>query len=285
MLKNITRCSNLLAFRRSYLIMLCGSILVSCLTASIKSNGQPMDTSAMTAGLAGASVALPKYTGDFNNPAALATTDLWHVSFFASQGFGLPALRFVATQIKIPFAGHAIGFRIQGFGLDVYNESLWQVSVGRRHFPNASRSVYSGITFSYKHLAIENYGHGGVFALQLGSLFTIRPNVYWGFTYQQALTSEDDIPFPIAGKVGFAFQPEEGLWLLTSIRKEALFPFSLAMGIEAPVGKVLQLRCGFATQPSTLSLGSAIQIGTLSIGLAAERHTLLGWTPGISIDL
>lgn len=252
---------------------------------SIKINGQPMDTSALTAGFAGSSVALPRHAGDFNNPAALASSSEWHVSFFANQGFGLPELRFAATQVTLPFAGHVIGFRVQGFGFDAYNESLWQISTGRLYFPGTSRPVFAGISFFYKHIAIRQYDQGGALGWQVGSLFPLWPNLYWGFTYEQALTNTEGVVIPVTGQVGFAFQPQDGLWFLASITKEVLFPFSVAMGAETSLSKFLLLRCGIATQPFRLSLGSSVLIKKLAMGMVAERHTPLGWTPGLSIDL
>ena len=246
---------------------------------------QPLDTSARSGALAGATVALAGALIPYPNPASLARLQAYSVSFFASQGFSLPALRFGAATVAIPLRTGGGALQAQSFGTERYRESHFTVALAKALHPGSTRPLYAGLAVEARVISIASYGARAATRLHGGILVEIWPSVYAGTAFSHPVRRGGPVRLPTRMQAGLSFEPAPGVWLMAAVDKEQDFPAALHAGVEVRASPALRLQTGVATVPDRWAAGLDVTLGPLTAGLAGERHEALGWTPAVSIDL
>ena len=268
----------------------CGSLLMLALLLGSPLSGQAQTSTeggARAAALGGAATALSHEPTGYANPAAWATFMARAVSFFASEAFGLAALRLGAAAYvePTPFGTFAAGART--FGFDDYRETHFHAGFARGFRLGSTRRFHLGISLRYQRIAIPGYGGTGVLALGLGGLVQVRPGVQVGFQatnlHRPKLAGREELPRTLS--LGLAYQPAEQVLIVLDAYKDVRFPLSVRAGVEVLPVAVLFLRAGATTAPQRITAGAGLRLGKLTADIAGEHHEVLGWSPALSVGL
>ena len=260
---------------------------LSVVPASTSLAQTSMEGGARSAALGGAATALEGDAWGEANPATWATLSGRAVSFFATEAFGLDALRLGAVQYVEPTRIGAFAVGVRTFGFEQYRETHGALGYARSFAFDSVRTLSVGGSVTYEQLAIEGFGSAGAVALSVGWLARVLPDVLVGFhatnLNRAELAGREALPRTFA--LGAAYRPVPSLQVLLDAYKDVDFPVSIRGGLEVLPVPALALRAGVATQPTRFTAGAGVRLGWIAADVAAERHEALGWTPGVSFGL
>lgn len=274
----------------------CWPVVGPCLTALVAllvlaplvpAWGQSMEGGARAAALGGATTALAGEVWGHANPAGWATRSGRAVSFFASEAFGLAELRLAAFQYVEPTRLGAVALGARTFGFDAYRETHATLGWARGFRLGTTRRFHAGLTLRWHQVAISSYGSAGALGVSAGWLVEAMPRLHLGMQATNLngpkLAGREELPRSLS--VGLGYQAAERLRLLLDAHKEVRYPLSVRAGLEVQPVEALALRTGVTTEPVRFTAGVGVRLGRLAADLAAERHDVLGWSPGVSLSV
>ena len=236
-------------------------------------------------GMANAFVAISDDPWAINyNPAGLTQIYTMQCSaFMVPEQYGLEELRTTAIAASVPLSFSTLGFKVEYFGFDLYNETEFGIAIAGK----IDRNVSTGISLNYQRLDIKGYGTEGNFMLDAGILAQVTERVRAGFSIQNVTGTTigkigDKIPQVCA--FGISWFPLYDLLLTIEMEKDVRFPASIKFGIEQIVLHVFALRAGVANNPDKYSAGIALKYSSFEFGYAAYSHPDLGWTHQIELS-
>lgn len=266
----------------------CGiPFLVLFFSAVLPASAQPLQGGARAAALGGAATALPGEVWGQANPAAWATLSGPAVSFFASQAYGLTELRLGAAHAAYPTRIGTLAIQARSFGFEAFRESTFRLGYARSVRLGTTRTFHVGLTLDYARVAIERYGNQGAVGVSLAWLVAVLPTLHAGFhaTNLNRPSYEDGAELPRTFAFGLSYAPAPGLLVMADVVKDVRFPAAVRGGLEITPVDALALRAGVASAPMRFTSGVGIRLGPLAADLAAERHYVLGWSPGIEVGV
>lgn len=242
---------------------------------------------ARAAALGGAATALSHEPTGYANAAGWATFTGRAVSFFASEAFGLAALRLAAAAYVEPTALGTVALGARTFGFDDYRETHFHAGFARGFRLGTTRRFYLGFSLRYQRVAIPGYGHAGAVALGLGGLVQVYPSVQVGVQatnlHQPKLAGREALPRTLA--LGLAYRPGAQVLIVLDAYKDVRFPLSVRAGVEVHPVPALAVRAGATSAPARFTAGVGLRLGKLAADVAGERHEALGWSPALSLSL
>lgn len=221
----------------------------------------------------------------FYNPAGISRIESGEVGVYYSPApFGLKELAngSFAVNRNFSFLSAAIGASVFGFSL--YKETSIFAGVSKKLFGK----FYAGVTFVYKYLSIENYGHASSLVINLGTLYKLTENLRLAFVVNNPFRSsfvENDNSIPTEISVGVSYNPVENAVLNVAATKELDFPVSLKFGLEYGIWKYIDLRFGFESEPELYTSGVGIKYSFVKIDYAAVVHQTLPLSHQVGIIL
>ncbi len=267
-----------------------GLLLILALLSGCLHNGRAqtsMDGGARAAALGGAATALGGDVWGHANPASWATLPGRAVAFFATEAFGLAALRLAAAQYAEPTRLGTFAAGVRTFGSDAYRETHFVAGYAHGVRPGSTRRFYVGLRLDYLRVSIHTYGQAGALGLGLGGLVEVLPALQVGFqalnVHVPKLGGREALPRALA--LGLAYTPAEPFLVVADVYKDVRFPLSVRAGVEAHPVAALLLRAGAATEPARFTAGAGVRLGRLRADVAGERHEALGWSPAVSFGL
>lgn len=256
--------------------------LFCCVAAS-----QPMSDGGRSGALGGATTALDGDMWSRTNPAGRAAVDGPGISFFTSQGFGLAELRLGAATVVVPTRAATLSLGAQTFGFQEYRENEFRAGLARGFKLPRRRIMHAGLDAIYHRVQIEGYGSSPALAFTAGLLVRITPELWAGLAARNlngAATSDAEM-LERGVSFGLMYRPYERIRVLADVLKAERFPWSVRAGIETQPVHALALRAGVATEPVRFTAGAGLRAGAVNADVAAERHDVLGWTPGIALGV
>lgn len=245
---------------------------------------QPFQFNIFNGALADATTALP-VAGWGPNPANTGFLKAASISFYAAEAYGITALRYGGTHLSLPFRSTVASLNVSGIGIPSYQQTMLQFALARPLSFGSSRRVMIGLSNTVKRVSIKGYGNDNAYGLSFGASIQVAPHLFLGLSGQHLLQTRNALYLPQTLGVGLAYQPTTSAWLMTAIEQELNYPTVIRFGALIHITKILSLQYGVATHPVKYALGAQIGLRRLLIHLAAERHLILGWTPGLSISL
>jgi hypothetical protein len=266
-------------------IGLWGVLLVAGLIGSARS--QSLEGGARAVALAGATTALTADVWAHANPAAWADWRRTALSLMVSQAYGLEALRLGAATYVQPVARMTVALGARTFGFDAYRETHLWLGLARTLHPATRRPLRLGLSLRYQHVAIERYGAAGAIGLWAGLQAELFPWLTVGMAATNLnaprLAGREALPRTL--RLGLAYHPAAPFRLLVDVYKELRFAPDFRVGLEVQALPVLTLRVGTGTLPERITAGFGLTIGPIQADAAAEYHTVLGWSPALSLTL
>ena len=174
---------------------------------------------------------------------------------------------------------------VRALGFSAYRDLQLDAGFAIPLSAGTTRTLMLGLYGTWRQVRIGPYGTGQVLGLSIGLQLPLAHNLYLGAAARHLVQSQSPIALRKALDTGLAYNPTPGLWLMGALVQEQFYDASLKFGIEYNPIEGICLRYGLATHPLTFGLGAGFAIPRVSFDLAVERHTVLGWTPGLSINL
>jgi hypothetical protein len=255
---------------------------------------------ARASGLGHATTALPGDAGGHVNPALRARHSWPVASLVARQSFGLAELRFGSAHVAIPLrlrpvdgqpnngqAGTVVSGGASTFGFADYREVHLNAGAARGFSLGTSRTVFAGLHLRYHHTRISSYGSAGGLALNAGLAVDVVETFVFGAHATNLLGASlhSDASLPQTLAVGVGYEASDRVHLVVDAVKDLDFPLSVRGGLEVWPVSVFALRTGVTTNPTRFTTGTGVRLGPLSADLAAERHSELGWSPTVGMDV
>ncbi len=265
-------------------------VLLLLLVLSYPRGGQAqtsMDGGARAAALGGAATALRHEVWGHANPASWATLTGRAVAFFATEAFGLSALRLAAAAYAEPTRLGTFAGGVRTFGFDAYRETHLVAGYAHGFGLGSTRRCYVGLRLDYHRVSIPDYGTAGALGIAVGGLVSVLPALDVGFeatnVHVPKLAGREALPRVLS--LGLAYAPDEALLVVVDAYKDVRFPLSVRAGLEARPVAALVLRAGAATKPARFTAGIGLRLGLLRADVAGELHEALGWSPAVAFGV
>ncbi|MBN2031555.1 hypothetical protein JW824_15090 [bacterium] len=222
----------------------------------------------------------------FFNPAGLSKSKRTMFAFYISHPYGLHELTSEAFSSIIQTRFCQLGATIRTFGSTLYRENTFAVGFGRRVF----NRIHMGILIHIVHIQIARYGSDMIWMIEGGSLFEVTDRLTWALCIKnmnQAVIGEQKEHIPWIMRLGISYHLIHHTLLTLEMDKEPRFPLDLKGGLEISPISTLRIRCGFGSNPSTVSAGIGLVWNIFSLDYGLSIHPVLGASHhgSISIDL
>jgi hypothetical protein len=223
--------------------------------------------------------------GLFANPATLDESDL-RASFYGVRYYGFSELTDMSASVSTPIAENKWG--VGGVAFHRYGFDLYQEQHIRAGYAYRWKNLRAGIGLNYTHMRIERYGSAGTISVDVGLLAEINDQLTVG-SYATNLNrarlgqAEEELPRQLT--IGAAFTPVGEVLITVDAVKDVKYPLSIRGGAEVELFERLFIRGGVSTEPVTFSLGLGFQAEKWGINIAAQRHQLLGISPGLDLSV
>lgn len=249
---------------------------------------QPGREGPLATALGGASVALTGDIWGMTNPAAWSGQRAPAAAFFASEGYGLSALRHGSARLLWPFPRLTAAVGASTMGDALFRESIWLLGAAAPVYPGTHRAIDLGLRLTLHQVNIAGYGNAlalGVAAgwqVDLGTALRLGASAE-GLNRPRWTRGE---PLPRRLQAGLAYTPRDApLTLLLAARHTTYRPPSLHAGFLWRLHQAFDLLGGLAGPPWRMATGFSLRAGIWRIDTAAERHETLGWTPLVALGL
>ncbi|SHK49928.1 hypothetical protein [Rhodothermus profundi] len=248
---------------------------------------QSLEGGARAIALSGATTALAADVWAHANPAAWAGFRQAALSLMASQAYGLEALRLGAATYVQPIARLTLALGARTFGFEAYRATHFWLGIAHIVYPATRRPLQLGLSVRYQRIAIERYGAAGTLGLWAGLRAGVFPWLSVGMAATNLnaprLAGRERLPRTL--RLGLAYHPPAPFQLLLDVSKDARYAPDLRVGLEVQALPFLTLRAGTGTLPGRFTAGFGLSAGLLQTDVAVEYHTILGWSPALSITL
>lgn len=260
-----------------YIIILFHSILVY-------SQNDP--AGARPAGMANAVLNTTDIWSTFHNQAGLAHIESFSAGAFYENKFLVSQMAYSGIGIANPLGGGTIALSYSNFGFSVYGES----KLGLAYALKLSEKFSIGVQANYHNTTIntENYGSANTFTAEVGFRHQVSKKVslaahIFNPTRSQ-LNDYNDERLPTILRFGAQYNISDELLVTGEVEKDIDRNALLRAGLEYRPVDVLYIRLGASSQPSLFAFGLGIELGQFQFDLASTYHSILGYSPQVSLS-
>lgn len=239
-----------------------------------------------SAGMGHASVALG---GDLwsvhNNQAGLAWVNTIQGGFYYENRFLVKELGMKAGAVVLPIRQGTFGLEVSSFGFSQYGENKYGLSFARKF----GTRVAAGIQLDYLTTRIAGeYGSVGAPAAEIGVMAEpvshLRIGVHIFNPTRAKLADYNDERVPTLMRFGGQYTFSEKVFLSAELEKDVDFKAVFRGGIEYHPVKEFYLRAGAASNPGLSAFGFGVELKQFRLDLASTFHSVLGFTPQVSLQ-
>lgn len=259
-------------------------LLVFFIPLSSQAINDETASGARSAAMGNASVALTDCWAIQNNQAALAYIKHPVAASYYQNRFLIKELGFQQGIFIYPTKFGTLGINASYFGYELYNESR----IGLAYARQLGKRISAGLQLDYMNFNLgEVYGNKSVLTFELGALAHISNKVDVGLhIFNPAhvnLTEQYDEKIPAIIRLGVAYRLAEDLLTVAEVEKNIEYSPNFKAGLEYQLMDKAWIRAGVASNPSLVSFGFGLDMGSFSLDLASSYHSVLGFSPRISL--
>lgn len=232
------------------------------------------------AALGNASVTFQDIHAALSNQAGLAHIEEFSVLAYGERRFmGLNQFSFAAALPSSELG--TFGLVVQQLGVADFSEQ----KVGLAYARKLSKRLALGAQFDYLSLRIPTYGIARLLTFELGLQAEVSERVQLGahvYSPMRVRIGEERV-LPTLLKIGGSYRASGELQVFVELEQDIDFPLRGKVGLEYQPTEVLFLRLGFATSPTLASFGIGLKLGALHLDFSSSYHQLLGLTPAFGL--
>jgi len=245
---------------------------------------------ARPAGMAYAALTFTDIWSSFHNQAGLSYIDRFTAGAFYESRFLVDGLAFAGFAAAMPLGKGSIGLNYSNFGYSVYNEGKLGLAYGMKLADRFSMGVQ--LNYQNTSIATENYGSRGVLTAELGLRMEVSENVtvaahLFNPTRTSVIDNGDlsipDEKIPTVIRLGAGYQISDQVLFAGEVEKDIDQNALFRGGIEYQPADILYLRVGASTEPNLFCFGLGLDFESFQFDLATCYHSLLGYSPQISL--
>lgn len=240
-------------------------------------------TSAQTEALGGVQSVQQHAFSAVENQAGLATLNSVSVGVTAQNQYLLEGLNNFALAAALPTNSGTFGLGMQYQGFKTYTEMKAGIAYGRQLLDNLS----IGAQIHAYYLNIGNYGSKTLVNFDLGLQANLSKQLLLGAHIKNPIkikvTEDGQLPIPATISAGLQYTASAKAKVMVeaekSVNRDALFKAGLSYQFNEAFGLML----GVTTDPAVFSMGLSWQWQSLAFVLGSTYHTVLGYSPVLSI--
>jgi len=241
-------------------------------------------TAAQTEALGGVQSVQQHVFSAIENQAGLANLNSIAIGITAQNQYLLEGLNNFALAVALPTNSGTFGLGMQYQGFKTYTEMKAGVAYGRRLLDNLS----IGTQIHAYYLNITNYGSKTLVNFDLGLQAELSKQLLIGAHIKNPIklnvTENGQLPIPATITAGLLYTASKKAKVMVeaekSVNRDALFKAGLSYQFNEAFGLML----GVTTDPAIFSMGLSWQWQSLAFVLGSTYHTVLGYSPVLSID-
>lgn len=261
--------------------------------ATIFDNTQP---SPRAIGMGGALTAYNAgVEGVFYNPATLFSLKKnelflgykqpYSFSFINESNFAIGRNLGKIGKFALGYSGSTVGQN----GEQLESEQTMILSYANSFYSDRNATFNVGVNVKYLALSFEGYGKSSNFSLDFGILAKVGKHTLLGFSLKDFNAPQfgevDTINIPTKMDFAVSYAPYYGTVTSIEIEKNEFDPARIHAGGEFNIFKVLTLRFGIATMPTTFNAGFTVSYWILSLDYGLEYHDVLGYTHNFALRI
>ena len=266
---------------RSFLFLYVGSFL-NILPAFSNTN---IPMGARFGAMANASTAISDLWSVHHNQAGIAGINKVQAGFYFENRFLIPEISAKGFALAIPVKKAVWGLSVSHFGFRLYSEG----TVGFTYAKKLSEKVSAGIQLDYMNIFIgEGYGNKNIFTGEAGvqvellSGLTLGAHIYNPVRAKLATYNNERITSIF--RLGLNYKLSEKVLICAETEKDTRHKPVFKAGMEYQVAEQLYLRAGISTNPAMNTFGFGLNLKQFKIDFASGIHSVLGYSPMISIN-
>lgn len=259
--------------------------VLSILCQKQYAGNEPNTVGAKAYGLAGTSILFSDFWSAENNPAGLGFLKQWGAGLSYENQFLEKELANKSAVFSFPMAKGAFGVSFNQFGFSNFNETKFGLSYGKQ----LGKSLAMGIQMNHLSTHIgEGYGNQSTISGNLGLMAKITDDISMAAMIINPSRTKraefDDERYPSILKLGISYNYSEKVIAYSEIVKDIDFDTDLKVAIEYKIIQGLDLRLGYATNPSLSSFGFGVDLHQFHLDFASGFDSNLGFSPQVSLS-
>lgn len=232
--------------------------------------------------------------------AAVAVNDLWNtdhncggLGFLRRPALGagftnyflLSSTGISSFAAVLPVKQGTFGLSLSNSGYAQYSEFLTGISFGK----SFGDKISAGIRLDHLQIAQgAEYGKKQLLMAELGFMSKLSSKLTFGahlFNPTRSKIHEwQNERVPTVLSAGFAYTFSDKALASLEVEKNSYYAADIRAGLEYKPVREVALRMGFNTRPQTVTFGVGMQFPAFSLDLASSWHSVLGFSPGISLQ-
>lgn len=218
------------------------------------------------------------------NPATISNIKLPMVQLNYQKHFFANELSNQALGFVFPIKRLLLGLNLQRYGIQEYQNTKVGLVIAKQFGERFS----IGVRTNYHQLKITNYGAISGISIDLGALYQLTDELYFGFYFnnlaqKQYPTKAINAVIPTTIYGGIAYQASSNFLIATTISKNLNAPFNVATGIDYQLVKAMSLRSGLSLNPFKHFAGIGFKELKFLADFTITKHPGFGYSPQISI--
>ncbi len=240
-------------------------------------------TAAKTQALGGVQSVQQHAFSAIENQAGLATLNSISIGVTGQNQYLLEGLNNFALAAALPTNSGTFGVGIQYQGLKTYTEMKAGIAYGRQLLDNLS----IGAQIHAYHINISNYGSRTLVNFDLGIQAELTKQLLIGAHIKNPIkinvTEDEQLPIPTTLTAGLQYTASTKAKVMVEAEKTVNRTVLFKAGLAYQLNEAFGLLLGVTTDPAVFSMGVSWQVQSLAIVLGSTYHTVLGYSPVLSI--
>ena len=258
---------------------------ITLFSGTLYAQFEPQTLSSRGKGMGGVSTTLTDFWSGVSNVSGLTANENFSVGVAVQNQFLLKELSIqsVATALPIKKIKGVAGINYSRMGTDLYNEQKAGLAYAQRFGKNLSIGLQFDWLFSGSNYAY--YENEQFFTFEAGAQYKINDEIEAGFHIFNPIPTKrvdkEDVPAII--KAGISYKVVEQLATVVEVEKNMMASQTLRIGLEYAFVKSMYLRTGISTNPTTYTFGYGVKLSKFILDFSGQVHSVLGFSPSLSI--
>jgi len=254
-----------------------------CFTISCVAQSNFGTSNAYTAALGGAETTHQQVFSLFDNPAGLAGLAQFSAGVSSKNSFLIEGLYSFSAAVAVPTKSGNFGTGFQYRGYEGYTELKANLAYGRKLLDNLS----VGASINAYNLNITNYGSSTVVNAQIGLQAQLSKQLLLGANISNpiktTLTEDEQHILSTTISAGLRYRPSDKATVYVEGEKSLSEAAIFKGGIAYKIINNFELMVGATSSIEAFTAGFSWQFNSIQILFAGNYHTVLGFSPVVSI--
>jgi hypothetical protein len=218
----------------------------------------------------------------FNNPGAIAHSEVNQLAVGYDHRFGLSELSTINLAGAMSFGPGVLGFGVARFGGKLFNQQTLGVS-----YANKLGIVSIGGKLEWFQTQIEGFGTGNAAIFSIGGIIDLSPTFSLGATISNLnrakLGRYSGQRIPTGINLGLSYHPSKQLNFFGEVEKDILIDPVYKIGLNYELHQWIELRTGVNSNPGRLFFGLGLNYEKFGLDLGYGQVNPLGSTTNFSL--